>query len=105
MKLLAEGKQSRGDGAKPALGEQHCPGPASIWATAAEQVTQAGSAVPWLCLAHGEGSLQTQCQVLTCWGEASQPLGESQEPSAPPQGYFGFYPWIEFLLNGGTCPR
>lgn len=44
VKLLAEGKQSCRDSAKPALEEQHCPGPANTWATAAEQVTQAGSA-------------------------------------------------------------
>lgn len=100
-KLLAEDKQTHGDGAKPALEEQQCPGPASTWAMAAEQVTQASSAVAWLCL--GMWERLTPNPVPGMLGRSQAP-GESQETSALPQhSSFGSYPWIEFPLNWGAC--
>lgn len=88
-KPLAEGKQSRRDGARPCWSNSTALALQAHGASATEQVTQAASAVAWLCLGRGEGSLRTQCQALVCWGEASQPLRESQELSARPRGRSG----------------
>lgn len=74
VKLLAEGKQSHGDGARPS--SVLAPRAHGQWLLSRSRRL----AVP--CLGStwdmGEGSLQTQCQALTCWGKASSPLGTAK---------------------------
>lgn len=85
--------------------DQQCPGLKSTWAVAAEQVTQAGSAMPWLHLGHGGRLTPNPVPGTHMLGKSQDPLGDSQEPSAHPQGCFGSSPRIEFLLNWAACPH
>lgn len=101
VRLLAEGKQSRGASARAAV----C-WPRELTGTGcrAGHTGWQGSAVPWLCLGHEGRLIPNPGPGTLMLGESQQPPRDSQEPSARPQGCFGASLQIEFLLNWGTCP-